>query len=70
VAAVVLLSVFAAVFLYTYVDVPAVGPIPPMYDPFWSSSKIVSTVVEGIGGVLAMVGWWRVSRPVRAARPG
>ena len=70
VAAVVLLSVFAAVLLYTYVDVPAIGPIPPMYDPFWTPPKVISTVVEGIGAVLAVTGWWVTGRSVTPARHG
>ncbi|WP_228386992.1 hypothetical protein [Ornithinicoccus halotolerans] len=55
-AALVLASVLAAVLLYSYVDVPPVGPIPRMYDPLWGTTKLVSTVVEGLGAVLAVIG--------------
>lgn len=52
------LSAFMPVLLYTYVNVPAIGPIPSMYDPFWTTPKLISALAEGIGVVLAAVGWW------------
>lgn len=55
-SALVLASIVAAVLLYSFVDVPPLGPIPRMYDPLWSPIKIVSTVVEAVGAVLAVVG--------------
>lgn len=55
-SALVLASVFAAVMLYSYVDVPPIGPIPRMYDPLWGTTKIVSTVVEALGALLALAG--------------
>ncbi|MBG6218856.1 hypothetical protein IWX75_003343 [Arthrobacter sp. CAN_A6] len=39
VAAVVALSALAAVVLYRYVQVPAIGPIPSMYEPIWYAKK-------------------------------
>lgn len=56
VALVVALSAFAAVVLYRYVDIPAIGPIPAMYDPVWFFSKTLSAVAEGAGAVLAFAG--------------
>lgn len=56
VAAVVLLSAFVAVLLYRYVEVPAIGPIPSMYEPLWYFEKSLSAVVEGAGALLALVG--------------
>lgn len=78
-AGAVALSAFVPVLLYTYVNVPAIGPVPSMYDPFWTTSKVVSAVAEGLGALLAGVGAWLTSRSlrgsrtagrVRAARPG
>ncbi len=56
VAAVVLLSAFVAVLLYRYVEVPALGPLPSMYEPLWYFEKSLSAVAEGAGALLAMVG--------------
>ncbi|WP_109474252.1 hypothetical protein [Ornithinimicrobium cavernae] len=69
IAAVVLVSVFAAVLVYSFVDVPAIGPVPAMYDPFWYPEKTLSTVVEGLGAVLAVLGWWGSGRSVAAEPP-
>lgn len=55
-AAVVALSAFVAVVLYRYVDVPAIGPIPSMYEPIWFPQKTLTAVAEGLGGVLAVYG--------------
>ena len=77
VALLVALSAFAAVMLYRYVDIPAIGPIPAMYDPVWFFSKTLSAVAEGAGALLAAVGLARASGKRRsgvvtrrAARPG
>lgn len=56
VAALVLFSALAALLLYTYVDVPPIGPIPSMYEPVWFTEKIVTAVAEGVGTLLALVG--------------
>lgn len=61
-AALVGLSALVPVLLYHFVDVPPIGPIPRMYDPFWSPEKVVSIVGEalalgfGLWGV-RVVGW-------------
>jgi hypothetical protein len=55
VAFLVLSSALAAVVLYRYVDVPAFGPIPSMYEPIWFFQKSLSAVVEGAGAVLAAI---------------
>jgi hypothetical protein len=47
------LSACAAVVLYRYVDVPALGPIPAMYEPVWFAQKSVSAVAEAITAVAA-----------------
>ncbi|MDQ0029570.1 hypothetical protein [Arthrobacter bambusae] len=60
-------SAFVAVLLYRYVDIPALGPVPAMYEPVWFFEKALSAVAEGIGAVLAAVGLFRQS--VRAHWP-
>jgi hypothetical protein len=55
----VALSAFAAVVLYRYVDIPAFGPFPAMYEPVWFFEKTLSAVAEGIGAVLAAIGMFR-----------
>jgi hypothetical protein len=67
VALLVALSAFAAVMLYRYVDIPAIGPIPAMYDPVWFFSKTLSAVAEGAGAVLAAAGLVRASGKRRSA---
>ncbi|TDT86034.1 hypothetical protein DFO47_101453 [Arthrobacter sp. AG258] len=67
VALLVALSAFAAVMLYRYVDIPAIGPIPAMYDPVWFFSKTLSAVAEGAGALLAAVGLARASGKRRSA---
>ena len=42
-----------AVLLYRYVDVPAIGPIPRMYEPYWYGEKTLSLVAEAIAAVAA-----------------
>ncbi len=70
VAFVVALSAFAAVVLYRYVNIPAFGPFPPMYEPIWFFEKSVSAVAEGAGAVLAAVGFVRAGRaPSRRRTP-
>ena len=43
----------AAVVLYAFIDVGAVGPIPDMYDASWYTEKTVSLVAEAIATVAA-----------------
>lgn len=49
-------SAVVAVVLYRYVDIPAIGPLPSMYEPVWYAEKTLSAVAEGVGAVLAAVG--------------
>ncbi len=55
-AALVALGGTGAVLLYRYVDVPAIGPIPSMYEPIWFFEKTLSVVAETIAGIAALVG--------------
>ena len=52
----VALSGFVAVVLYRYVDIPAFGPFPAMYDPVWFFEKSLSAVAEGAGTLFAALG--------------
>ncbi|MCO4265224.1 hypothetical protein NG697_20320 [Pseudarthrobacter sp. MDT3-26] len=56
-AAAVGLSSLAAVILYRYVQVPAIGPMPSMYEPVWYAAKVVSAVAEAVAGALAVAGY-------------
>lgn len=70
VAVVVALSGFVAVVLYRYVDVPAFGPFPAMYEPVWFFEKSLSAVAEGAGALLAAVGLFRSAPRGRAGATG
>lgn len=65
IAAVVALSAFAAVVLSVYIQLPAIGPVPAMYEPIWFFDKALSAVAEGVAGVLAVVGMILVRRRTR-----
>ena len=67
VAFVVALGALGAVLLYRYVNVPAFGPIPSMYEPVWFFQKSLSAVAEGIGVVAAAAGLVHARR--RMPRP-
>jgi hypothetical protein len=45
----------AAVLLYRYVDVGAIGPIPNMYEPVWFGEKLRSAYAEGGVAVLGLL---------------
>jgi hypothetical protein len=49
-------SALAAVLVYRYIDVPALGPIPSIYEPLWFYQKSLSAVAEGAGALLAAGG--------------
>ena len=45
----------AAVVVYRYVDIPALGPIPRMYDPYWApAEKTLSLVAEAAAALAAL----------------
>ncbi|XAS65506.1 hypothetical protein VUN84_07655 [Micrococcaceae bacterium Sec5.8] len=56
-AAVMGFSSLAAVILYRYVQVPALGPLPSMYEPVWYTAKTITAVAEAIAGALALTGF-------------
>ncbi len=49
----VALSALGAVLLYRYVDVPALGPLPAMYEPVWFPEKTLTTVAEALAAIFA-----------------
>jgi hypothetical protein len=57
----VAVSACAAVLLYRYVDVGAIGPIPDMYDPEWYTEKSLGSLAEGVAAVAALLGFLLVS---------
>ncbi len=54
VALAVAVSALASVLLYRYVDVPAWGPLPGMYEPVWFGQKVLTAVAEAAAGLLAV----------------
>jgi hypothetical protein len=57
---------FAAVMLYRYVNVGAIGPIPNMYEPTWQTNeKLLSAYAEAAALVIAVAALirWRRTRP-------
>jgi hypothetical protein len=66
VAFLVAASALAAVLLYRYVDVPAFGPIPSMYEPLWFPEKTLSAVAEAVATLVALTGLARVRTAVVA----
>lgn len=44
-----------AVYLYLWVDIGPIGPIPGMYDPYWAPPlKVISMIAEPIAAVAAL----------------
>ena len=58
----------AAVLLYQYVDVGAIGPLPNMYDPVSFPEKTLSVWAEGIAAVAALVLLLLLRRTARRSR--
>lgn len=56
----------AALVVSVYVLVPAVGPLPTVYEPFWYAEKVVAAVAAGVAAaaaLAALLGPWRRRRP-------
>ncbi|WP_426997802.1 hypothetical protein [Pseudarthrobacter sp. N5] len=45
----------AALLLYRYVDIPALGPFPAMYEPVWFFDKTLTALAETAATVLAAI---------------
>lgn len=63
VAFLVAASALAAVLLYRYVNVPAFGPFPAMYEPLWFPKKALATIAEAVAAVAAGTVLLRSRRP-------
>lgn len=46
----------AAVLVYRYVDVGALGPLPNMYEPVWFTQKTVAALAAALGMLAAAIG--------------
>lgn len=62
-AFVVAASALSAVLLYRYVDVPALGPFPAMYEPVWFPEKTLSAIAEAVATIAAGAVLLRSRRP-------
>lgn len=60
----------AAVLLYRYVDVGAVGPLPNMYEPVWYPEKTASVVAEAGAMLTAAAGLLLACRLRTRSRSG
>jgi hypothetical protein len=58
-AAIVALAVagggLVPLFLYRYVDVGTLGPLPNMYEPAWFADKTNTAIAQGIASVAALL---------------
>ncbi|GGI01111.1 hypothetical protein ACFFGR_18430 [Arthrobacter liuii] len=44
---------FAVLVLYRYIDIPAFGPFPAMYEPVWFFDKTLTATAQAIATLLA-----------------
>lgn len=65
-AALVAASAFTAVVLSRYVELPAVGPVPSLYEPLWFFEKSLSAVAEGVAALAAAIALWVSAATTRA----
>lgn len=56
IAALVGLSAFLAVVTTRYLEIPAIGPLPSMYEPIWFFQKTLSAAAEAAVAVLGLAG--------------
>jgi hypothetical protein len=62
-----------AIYLYTYVDVGALGPLPNMYEPTWAlpgkrlaaAAETAATATAALGLAVTVLACRRTDRPVR-----
>jgi hypothetical protein len=62
-ALVVAVSALFAVLLTRYVQVPAVGPLPSMYEPVWFFEKSLSAGAEALAALAAVAAFVTSPRP-------
>lgn len=63
VAALIALASLAAVLAYRYIQIPAIGPIPSMYEPIWYTKKTITALAEGLALILAITGYTLRRKP-------
>jgi NO-binding membrane sensor protein with MHYT domain len=51
----VAIASLVAVVMSTYVEIPAIGPLPKIYDPVWYDDKVLAAVSAGIASLVAVV---------------
>lgn len=56
------LASFVALVLSVYVQVPAIGPFPSLYEPIWYADKVVAAASAGLAAVTASVALPRARR--------
>jgi hypothetical protein len=44
---------FLALILSVYVEIPAIGPFPTLYEPLWYTEKVIAAVSAGLATVFA-----------------
>lgn len=59
----------AAVLVYRYYDVGAIGPVPNMYEPIWYAEKTRSAIAEGIATGLSLIYLVALAARPRSRRP-
>jgi hypothetical protein len=53
--AIVGLGSLAALVVSVYVQIPAVGPLPTLYEPFWYTEKVIAAGAAALAAVTALV---------------
>lgn len=49
-------SALTAVLVSRYAEVGPLGPVPDMFEPYWYTQKVVTTIAEAVGSGTALVG--------------
>ena len=55
----------AALLVYRYFDLGAIGPLPPMYEPIWYSDKTNTCIAQAVSTLAALV---LLVLPIRSSR--
>ena len=58
----------AVLLLYRYIDIPAVGPFPAMYEPIWFFDKTLTALAQALAVILSAAAL-TLRRRTRNARP-
>ncbi|WP_422935134.1 hypothetical protein [Sinomonas sp. P47F7] len=56
----------AALLLYRYIDIPALGPLPAMYEPVWYPAKALAAVAQALATLTAAAALAALARPRRS----